>query len=92
MLTQFLGPSGLGRQIQMHGIKAYLQGDPAARAVGGTDVTADGHTVTHSPGAPSLVTRNPRLSGQEAREAAVTIPEPPPSDPWTPAPSARPGF
>lgn len=73
LITDLLGPSGVGREIQEEAIRAYLDGHPAALSAGGTDTLPSGSTVTHAPGRPSLVSR-PRLSPAQAEAAMRPIP------------------
>lgn len=76
LVTEMLGPSGVGAQLQRDAISAYLAGDPAALAAGGTDRLPDGRTVTHRPGRPPLVSQ-PRLSGDQAAAAMSAVPQVP---------------
>lgn len=86
LVTDLLGPTGVGGQVQRDAIAAYLAGDPVALAAGGTDTLPDGRTVTRRPGVPSIVGR-PRMSGQQARSAMDAVPQVP-GDAWERARSA----
>lgn len=91
LIEKMLGPSGIGAQVQKDAINAYLSGDPRALAAGGVDVTSDGHTVIRSPGAPPIVTRNPRMSGHQAAGSMDAVPQVP-GDAWARAQSAAQGM
>ncbi len=91
LVREYLGPSGIGREIQREAIAAYISGDPLALAAGGTDHLPSGSEVRHAPGIPPLVSGH-RMSAHEAAEAAQPLPPAPPPDLFTPPSSARPGF
>jgi hypothetical protein len=73
LVMGWLRRSGVGEEIERRAVEAYLAGNPALQAIGGTKRFPDGSTLINPPGAPPVVLHGQATPGDLATAPVVPV-------------------